>query len=142
MKRDMTQDQMTEMLQGCGVLPPMYEEGEAPPTARARKPARDGRAKGEGGDRFAVLNGFVDFTMAVLTRNEIAVWLVLYRDTREGQARVSQEDIARRAGASRRTVTRVIKKLRRQGLLRVPHQGGFNRGASAYKVEPFGREGV
>ena len=29
------------------------------------------------GNRFALLNAFVDFTLAGLTRNQIAVWLVL-----------------------------------------------------------------
>lgn len=51
------------------------------------KPARRKTA-----DRFRVLNAFVDFTLAELTRNEIAVWLVLYRDTRDGMARTSHAE--------------------------------------------------
>jgi hypothetical protein len=73
-----------------------------------------GKAKGKpaGGktrDRFAVLNAFVDFTLAELTRNEIAVWLVLYRDTKpDGTARTSQADLARRAGTSDRSIRRAL----------------------------------
>ncbi len=86
------------------------------PGANGRAPARhqgdQDKAKGKParrrtGDRFAVLNAFVDFTLAGLTRNEIAVWLVLYRDTKpDGTARTSQVDMARRVGKSDRTVRR------------------------------------
>ena len=49
---------------------------------KASKP----KGKAKAGERFAVLNNFIDFTLADLTRGEIAVWLVLYRDTRDGTA--------------------------------------------------------
>jgi len=59
-------------------------------------------------DRFAVLNAFVDTTLAELSRSEIAVWFVLYRDTRNGTVRTSQANIARRAGMSVRSVGKAI----------------------------------
>jgi hypothetical protein len=133
-----TTNGMADLLQGCGVLPPM-DEGEPTP---GRKPAGNGRGKGQGGDRFVVLNGFIDFTMAGLTRNEIAVWMVLYRDTRDGQARVTQASIAERAGVSRRTVIRAVERLRGRGLLRVVRQGGLAGGPSVYEVVPFAARGV
>jgi DNA-binding MarR family transcriptional regulator len=118
----------------------MYEEGSAPPAARARKPARDGRPKGEAGDRFAVLNSFVDFTMAGLTRNEIPVWLILYRDTRDGSVSVSQGNIARRAGVTARTVRRVLARLAARGLVKILKRGGLQTGPSRYQVTAQGKE--
>jgi hypothetical protein len=137
----MTQDQMAEMLQGCGVLPPTYEEGKAPPAARARKPARNGKPKGDAGDRFGVLNGFADFVLAELSRAEIAVWLILYRDTRDGTARTSYDDIARRAGLNRRNVGRTLRRLESRGLVKVVHRGGLRRGVSSYRVHGLPRDG-
>jgi len=67
--------------------PPMHRS----PGDNGRPPARHqghgDKAKGKParrktGDRFAVVNAFVDFTLAGLTRNEIAAWLVLWRDTK------------------------------------------------------------
>ena len=82
-----------------------------------------------------MLNAFVDFTLAGLTRNEMAVWLVLYRDTKpNGTARTSQADLARRAGVSDRTVRNALGRLAKKGLVRTVYRGGIGRGASAYRV--------
>ena len=64
-------------------------------------------------DRFAVLNAFVDTTLAELSRSERAVWFVLYRDTRNGTVRPSQANIARRAGMSLRSVGKLSRRRRR-----------------------------
>ena len=93
----------------------------------------------ETGDRFATINAFVDFTLGGLTRNEAAVWLVLWRDTKDGTARTAQSDIARRAGIGRRTVVRMIDSLTTKGLLRTVHQGGLNRGMNVYRVLPLAK---
>lgn len=106
--------------------PPLYS---AEPT-----PLRQGKAKGKAGGRFAVLNAFVDFTLADLGRAEIAVWLVLYRDCRDGIARTGQTDLARRAGVSRRTVGRALRRLEKRGLVKIVHRGGLGRGLSRYRV--------
>src|SRR5262249_51553945 len=94
-------------------LPPMEGPGPAGSgNGRPRNQARDrGAAKGKAGERFAVLNAFVDFALADLSRREIAVWLVLYRDTRDGTARTSYDDLARRAGLNRRNVGRAVRRL-------------------------------
>jgi DNA-binding MarR family transcriptional regulator len=85
-----------------------------------------------------MLNAFVDFTVAGLTRNEIAAWLVLYRDTKpDGTARTSQADIARRVGTSDRTIRRALDRLKQRGLLKLTYRGGIGRGASAYRVRPL-----
>lgn len=86
------------------------------------------------GDRFAVLNSFVDVSLCGLRRPEIAVWLILFRDTRNGTARTGQADIARRAGISPRTVRRSIGRLKAAGLLRIVKRGGPNAGPSIYAV--------
>ncbi len=124
-------------------LPPM-EEAEPAPSGR---PDRDNPkvkpdgGKAKAGERFAVLNGFVDFALAGLNRREIAVWLVLYRDTREGTARTSYDDLARRAGLNRRNVGRALRRLELLGLLNVVHRGGLGRGVSRYRVRGLPKDG-
>ncbi|MCO6045907.1 helix-turn-helix domain-containing protein [Aeoliella sp. ICT_H6.2] len=86
--------------------------------------------------RFAVLNEFVDCSLAGLTKSELLVWLVLYRDTRSGAARTAQSDIARRSGVSIRSVQTAIAKLVTRGLLKCVHRGGLNIGPSRYRVLP------
>jgi DNA-binding MarR family transcriptional regulator len=81
-----------------------------------------------------VLNAFVDGSMAGLSRSETAVWLVLYRDCRDGTARTGMADIARRAGCDKRTVVRAVHRLERYGLVQVVRRGGLGRGPSVYRV--------
>lgn len=120
------------ILPGCTVLPPMDEPEQ--PTIEPPKP----KPKRKAANRFAVLNGFVDVTMGELSRAEIATWLILYRDVRNGTARTSQTDIARRGGMSTRTVKRAIERLRGRGLLTVVRRGGLRQGPSTYRVHPLG----
>ena len=113
-------------------------------SARMRRDAQHDRgakrkAKGLGKkrqvqDRFGVLNAFADFTAATLTRGELLVWLVLYRDTKDGTAATSQADIARRAGLCKRTVISALQRLESAGLLKRIHRGGLRRGTSRYRV--------
>ncbi len=84
--------------------------------------------------RFAVLNGFVDASMADLPRAELAVWLVLYRDARQHVARTGQAWIARRAGVDVRTVRRALAALERRGLVKRIRRGGPGAGPSSYRV--------
>jgi hypothetical protein len=130
---------------GLGALPPM---NRAPATARPNERKADGgkATNGKEGDpkhktaagRFGILNAFVDCSLAGLSRSEIAVWLVLYRDTRDGTVRTSQENIARRSGTSVRHVRRALASLTAAGLLTVVFQGGLNRGPSRFRVNPLG----
>lgn len=120
-------------LSGCAVLPPMEPAATPAPAPKAPKP-KGKPARRKTADRFAVLNTFVDFTMRGLSRAEVLVWLVLYRDIRNGTARTSQCDIARRAGVNVRTVKRAIAGLHRRGLLAVVYRGSLRRGASSYRL--------
>ena len=56
-----------------------------------------GKGKRQHRDRFGVLNAFVDFTMAGLIRSDLAVWLVLYRDTKDGVAQTGRPGPHRQA---------------------------------------------
>ncbi len=104
---------------------------------RSRKPPKDAGK----GDRFRVINRFVDFALVALTRAEIAVWLILWRDTRDGTARTAYDDLARRAGCDRRNVGRAVHRLEQLGLLKVVHRGGLRRGPSRYRVLPPSDDG-
>ncbi len=128
-----------------GQEPPPLRPSPSPNGANGR-PARHqghaGKAKGKPArrktaDRFAVLNAFVDAGMVGLSRVELATWLVLYRDTRDGTACTSEDNIAARAGCSKRAVTTALGMLRRRGLLVQVFKGGINRGPSRYRVVPI-----
>jgi hypothetical protein len=129
-----------------GCEPPPLRPPPSPNGAEGRPPTRhqghNGRAKGKParrkGDRFAVLNAFVDFTMRDLSRGEALVWLALFRDTKpDGIAQTSQADLARRAGVNVGTAKRAVAGLRRRGLLTVVFRGSLRRGPSAYRVHPL-----
>jgi hypothetical protein len=96
------------------------------PNQAARKRTRD---------RFAEINGFIDFTLADLTRAAVAVWLILWRDTKpDGLARTGQADLGRRAGMSERSVRAAIDELIGAKVLKVVRRGGVRVGASTYRV--------
>lgn len=120
--------------------------GNGRPSAPARHRGNQAQAKespGRRGDRFRVLNAFVDFTMQELSRAEALTWLVLFRDTKpDSTAQTSQADLARRAGVNIGTVKRAVAKLRRRGLLTVVFQGSLRRGPSAYRVHPLTDKGA
>src|SRR5262249_4609219 len=78
--------------------------------------------------------------LASLNRAEIAVWLVLWRDTKDGTARTSVADLARRAGCNRATVFRALRRLSDRGLVRIVYRGGLGRGPSRYPARPFGHD--
>jgi DNA-binding MarR family transcriptional regulator len=105
------------------------------PTARRKATKRVSRL------RFETLNAFLDIGMADLSRAELAVWLILYRDTqRNGVARASLDDLARRGGMNRQTASRAVGRLARRKMLQVIRRGGLNCGPSAYRVFPFPME--
>jgi hypothetical protein len=138
----MSRDNGKPMLPGCSVLPPML-----PPAAVEqagiveRAKGKPGRPKRKAGGRFAALNAFIDATLRGLPRADVAVWLVLYRDTKaDGLARTSQADMARRAGIDGRSVRRALRRLERAGLVTVVRRGGLRQGPSNYRIRPFASE--
>jgi CRP-like cAMP-binding protein len=126
----------TRILQGLEVLPPMDDDAARPGKAKGKSKT----AKAVAAERFQTLNTFVDVALAELSRAEIAIWLVLFRDCREGIARTAQTDIARRAGCDRRTVNRAIRRLEQRGLIRVVYRGGLGCGCSRYSLRSLPRD--
>ena len=127
------------ILPGCDVLPPMH--APSLPNEERQSKTKEKTDQRKTADRFAVLNNFVDITLARLAPSESIVWLVLYRDTKpDGTAQTGQADIARRTGLSVRTVGRAITQLVAKGLLQVTYRGRTGRGASKYIIHPIPQE--
>jgi hypothetical protein len=121
----------------------ILEVGQEPPPLRTAEELDRGRRRQAGGvradgrqkGRFAVINRFADFALAGLSRAEVCVWLLLWRDTKpDGLARTSQADLARRAGTNVRTMKRAVQRLTGLGLIRIVHRGGLRKGPSTYRV--------
>lgn len=85
-------------------------------------------------DRFASVNAFVDVAMRDLGGADAKVWLVIWRDTRDGTASVSNKELGLRSGHDERTVRRAVRTLVAKGWLEVVKRGGIGRGASVYRV--------
>jgi hypothetical protein len=61
---------------------------------------------------FQNLAGFVDDGVRMLTRSELATYLILLRDTRpDGTARAGLDDLAERGGMSRWAASRAVRSL-------------------------------
>ncbi len=145
--RSMSSDNLA--MRGFEVLPPMVGE---PANRNDRSAGTDTRGVPNAGvvsptktstgssatpkkqGRFEKLNSFVDVTLKNLTMAESKVWLILYRDERDGIVQTSQVSIAKRAGLSERSVTTAVRLLQKRGLLHVLYQGGLNRGTSRYRL--------
>src|SRR5581483_8400394 len=110
---------------------PTLGTGYEPAQPGPAQPGPDG-----GWTSYRTIDSFVDFTLRKLRRNELAVWLVLWRlgDVRTGVVCVSYAVIAERAGCGVATVKRAVKWLKAAGLVEVVWQGGFRRGASRFRV--------
>lgn len=121
----MSADQHPGTLNGASMLPPLAA------------PRKEKVGRSQTRNRFAELNAFVDMTLAELTPGEVAVWLILWRDTKHsGTARTSQADLGRRAGMTVRGVQKAIRRLAGRGLLKVVSSGKLRGRASVYKVRP------
>lgn len=115
----------------CDVLARVaVEAGKGTPGKAPRAAA----TTSETGNRFGIINGFVDVSMHRLHGTAVKVWLVLWRDTRNGTARAGLGDIARRAGVNVRSARRAIHSLAAAGVLRVVRRGGIGRGPNVYTV--------
>jgi hypothetical protein len=115
------------------------DDGEIAATAAARSVATAKPKRRTRSERFATLNAFVDMGMAGLTRAEVKVWLILFRDTKaNGTARTGQRDIARRAGLKPRMVRYALASLEAKGMLQTVRRGRLNEGPSIYRVHPTG----
>ena len=126
-------------LSGSKTLPPLPPPGasgggSAPAPAAASATLAATKPSPKSAMRFGELNDFVDLTMRSLSHTQLKVWLVLFRDVRNGVARASQKWIAERCGVTDRTVRRVLPYLEARGLVEVKVKGGPGRGPSVYRV--------
>jgi hypothetical protein len=96
----------------------------APRQRPAGKRDRGPRAGGSAA-RWRMLNSFVDFTLRGLRDAELKVWVVLFRESRDGVAFVSQRQLAERCGKSRTHVGKAVKALEEKGLLEVVERGHY-----------------
>lgn len=85
-------------------------------------------------DRFASINRVLDIHQAELSNSAFRVWLMLWRDSRDGVARTSQKDLARRSGLDVRTIRRGVRQLEETGLVKVVRIGRLRQGPSQYRV--------
>jgi hypothetical protein len=130
-------DSPAPILKGAATLPPMRPSKQVQATPTGGRRVASNAGKKQTGDRFAVLNTFVDCTQAKLTGLEVKVWLTMYRDTRHGTVSTAQADIAKRAGATLRGVQKALASLIKKGLVVLLVQGGLNRGPSRYRISPL-----
>lgn len=73
---------------------------------------------------FRNLAAFVDEGVRTLSRSELAVYLILMRDTRpDGTARAGLDNLARRGGMSKRSASRAVQSLAVRGVLRILRHG-------------------
>jgi hypothetical protein len=73
---------------------------------------------------FKTLAGFVDEGVRSLNRSELAVYLILMRDTKpSGDARTALTDLATRGGLSKRSASRAVQSLIGRGVLHVIRPG-------------------
>jgi DNA-binding MarR family transcriptional regulator len=87
-------------------------------------------------ERFQVLNDFVDHGLADLSRSEIGVYLILWRDTKPtGLARTSRTELARRGGMTERQASRALGALARRGAVHVIRKA-VGRRAALYSLYP------
>lgn len=104
--------------------------GPLPRVAKKRATARAPRPPG----RWQTLNTVVDGMIRELSEAELRVWLILFREVRDGLARAGMTDIARRAGMSRRGVVKAVKGLKKRGMLEVTMRGTVNGNPNTYRV--------
>jgi len=90
---------------------------------------------------FETFNGFVDLGLRQLTRSQIAVYVILLRDTkRDGTVRTSFSDLATRGGISRRSAIQAVRSLVDCRVLEVVRRGGRGIGPTTYCIVPGGIE--
>lgn len=106
------------------------------PQSNQKKPGTtEEKSSNRNQGRWHQLNEFTDMTMRELSPRQVAVWLCLFRDSRNGIASVSQAYIAERCGLKRPTVSQAIAELEALGLVLTVHTGGVGRGVSKYRVQ-------
>ena len=91
-------------------------------------------------ERWALFNRIVDVDQRNLTDSEFRVLVTLFRDSKDGVAKIGQANLACRIGRTRETVSRCVGRLARKGLLEIVKQGGLitsgvTRETSQYRIK-------
>lgn len=84
--------------------------------------------------KIKLLNRFVDETLVGLDPSTALLWVVLYREARNGIAEISHGQLAKIMGVSDRTICRHIDVLIANKLLRKLKTGGYGRGCNKYQL--------
>ena len=95
----------------------------------------NGRLSGRPTGRWwGVLAAYVGHGMQRVSPPASCVWLVLFRNSRDGEVTISREKIANITGLSGRYVGRKLRELESAGMLRVEVRGRKNSGPSRYRL--------
>jgi hypothetical protein len=84
--------------------------------------------------KIKLLNRFVDETLKGLEPFTALLWVVLYREARNGVAEISHGQLAEIMNVSDRTICRHIDVLIANKLLRKLKTGGYGRGCNKYQL--------
>lgn len=114
------------------VCVPEFNEGDGSQWAQAA-PIQS-REPGRLEKKIKLLNRFVDETQIGLEPFTALLWVVLYRESRNGVAEISHGQLAKIMGVSGRTICRHIEVLIANKLLRKLKTGGYGRGCNRYQL--------
>ncbi len=134
-KRKMTSDEW-EAFAEDGIRPDWWETEKAieePSSAKDEKPKKKS-PKTYAQERWMLINNFIVNSASQLKRSEMLVWLMLFRNSREGTVAMSQRNIAKLTGIRVDNINIAIKGLKQKGLVKVVHQGGYRHGMSRYRL--------
>lgn len=84
--------------------------------------------------KIKLINRFVDETLKGLEHSTALLWVVLYREARNGVAEISHGQLAKIMNVSDRTICRHIDVLIANKLLRKLKTGGYGRGCNKYQL--------
>lgn len=95
---------------------------------------RDKGKKRKAGERFATLNAFTDATMRTLTPAQIAVWVILFRNERNGTTSRSVRQIATDGGLSLSGAHQSLASLIEAGLVEILQRARHRDEATTYRI--------
>ncbi len=84
--------------------------------------------------KIKLLNRFVDETLIGLEPFTALLWVVFYREAKDGIVQISHGQLAKIMGVSDRTICRHIEVLILNKLLRKLKTGGYGRGCNKYQL--------
>ena len=88
---------------------------------------------------WGVLAAYVGHGMRQVSAGATCVWLVLFRNSRDGVVTRSREQIAATTGYTPKHVGRLLRELVSAGFLRVERRGRKQSGPTRYRILPIPR---